>query len=125
MSWVTKMSDEDDILEGLFAEARTEMMRPSDDLMARVMADAIDAMPNASAPAAPRHSGGFLALIGGWPALAGLATATVAGVWIGFAAPDAVTDYALGVSYDVSALAPGYGELLGESTGFGLGDGDG
>jgi hypothetical protein len=56
--------------------------------------------------------GGWLAAIGGWPAAAGLATATVAGLWIGYAQPDlgAVT---LGtgadeVVYDIGGLLPGY-----------------
>ena len=30
----------------------------------------------------------FFALLGGWPAVAGLATATVAGLWIGTTSPD-------------------------------------
>ena len=125
MSWVTTMSDKDQILDDLFAEARAKSPTPSDDLMARVMGDAMDAMPKARTVAVEPRRGGFFAMIGGWPSFAGLATAAVAGVWIGFASPDAVTDYALGVSYDVSALAPGYGDLLGEATGFGFGETDG
>jgi len=38
----------------------------------------------------------FGAALGGWPTFAGLATAAVTGVWIGFSAPDAVDDLTAG-----------------------------
>lgn len=68
---------------------------PSDALMARVMADA-DAVQEAfmAPPPEPAPSFGvrFVTLIGGWPSLAGLATAGVAGVWIGLTQPDALVE---------------------------------
>lgn len=83
------MDDED--LNLLFDAARAEAPVPSADLLSRIMADA-DAMqpvPQAVPEPAPK-TGWFTRLVdgvGGWPALAGLATATVAGVWLGYAAP--------------------------------------
>ena len=92
----------------------------------RIAGDAMEAMPRAATPvaAAPRR-GGFLSLIGGWPSMAGLVTATVAGVGIGFASPEAITDYALGTGYSTVGLNAGYGGLLGEATGFAVGEDDG
>ncbi|MEL7346036.1 MAG: dihydroorotate dehydrogenase [Pseudomonadota bacterium] len=119
------MSDKDNALEDLFAQARAHRPSPSDDLMARVMADAMETMVRPEPATTTSHPRGFLALIGGWPSLAGLATATVAGIGIGFASPETVTDFTLGSAYDVSALDAGYGGLFGESTGFLLGEDDG
>ena len=61
----------------------------------RVLADAYDVQAaRAVAPvippvvaARPGLFKGMLEAIGGWPAAAGLATATLAGVWFGFAPP--------------------------------------
>ncbi|MCV2881393.1 dihydroorotate dehydrogenase [Actibacterium sp. XHP0104] len=92
-----RMTDTDE-LELLFAAARDAAPVPSDGLLARVLADA-EAEQARPAPALIRPEGGLLARamrqIGGWPALAGLATATLAGVWIGYAQPaglDGLTD---------------------------------
>lgn len=125
MNWVTTMSDKDNALEDLFAEARETQPKPSDALMARVMGDAMDAMPKPAPVAEAPRSRGFLALIGGWPSLAGLATATVAGIGFGFASPDTVNTLALGATYDVSALDIGYGGLFVDDTTFVLGEDDG
>ena len=124
MNWVTMMTDKDNALDSLFAEARAKGAVPSDDLMARVMGDAMDAIPK-PAPVAPERPRGFLALIGGWPSLAGLATATVAGIGFGFASPDVVTTLSLGASYDVSALDAGYGGLFADDGLFVVGEDDG
>lgn len=78
-------------LEVFFREARQSAAQPSDALMARILADAAEAVPRAAAPAPTRTgsaAGGvsWLArLLGGWSAVGGLATATVAGLWIGYA----------------------------------------
>ncbi len=81
----------------------------SPDLLARVLADAYEAqdgmaaaMPEEPVVAvpAPRSRGllrSLLDAIGGWPAVAGLATATVAGVWIGYNPPTAFDDLTLSV----------------------------
>ncbi|MGP3724126.1 dihydroorotate dehydrogenase [Cereibacter sphaeroides] len=87
------MRDRD--LDDLFAEARREAPMPSADLMARILADAAAERP-APAPArsAPRRrlSPWLLALFGGGGVFAGLATATLAGVWIGMAQPAPVAE---------------------------------
>lgn len=85
------MQDSD--LDDLLAAARADRPRPSDGLMARVIADADRLQPRA-APARPRAappraglwawlSGAF----GGPGALAGMAAATLAGLWVGVVQP--------------------------------------
>lgn len=92
---------ENDDLDRLFAEARAEQHLPGDDLMARLMADAARNAPLRAAPIGPekRFGGvmGFLAALGGWPALGGLAMATLAGLWIGIAPPESLNDFAASV----------------------------
>lgn len=81
----------DDLLNDHFAALKATQAGPvevpSDDLMARVLADAEQVQADAAhAPATPKRraaSFGLLALIGGWPAAAGLVTAGVMGIWIG------------------------------------------
>jgi len=102
---MTKIDHDMDMLDDLFDSAVSDpALAPSPDLMARVLADAEthqEVMRAASVPAvsARRSKGKLFRLmqsLGGWPTLAGLATATVAGVWVGFSAtftvlPDALT----------------------------------
>lgn len=82
-----------DMLDDLFAQARELTPTPSDDLFARVLAGAV--IPPAATVVARPHGIGakFLGLLGGWPAVGGLAAATFAGVWVGVAPPAAVEDY--------------------------------
>lgn len=86
-----------DLLEAAFGAARAAARGPVPDaLMARVLADAGTARSPtvpASAPA-PRWRGlrALVTAFGGWPALGGLATATVAGFWLGFAPPAPVEE---------------------------------
>ncbi|MHC0054421.1 dihydroorotate dehydrogenase [Actibacterium sp. D379-3] len=111
-------------LERFFAAARQAAPMPSEALMARVAADAAAQMQVASAAAPRRDRPGLLAglmrQIGGWPALAGLATATVAGVWIGYAAPGEVGPLTAGLwpgedaGYDVVDLIPSMDGFLTE-----------
>ncbi|WP_297771080.1 hypothetical protein [uncultured Roseovarius sp.] len=89
------MSDKDDAGEGLdvfFEAARCQVPAPSPDLLARVLADADVAQQAHSAAfaAAPRQGIGprLYRLLGGWPAMAGLATAALTGIWIGTALPE-------------------------------------
>ncbi|PTE20914.1 dihydroorotate dehydrogenase [Cereibacter changlensis JA139] len=88
------MRDSD--LDDLFAEARTRAPAPSEALMARVLADAATHQPRpAAAPVrVARPSSGwsswFAGLRGGALAGAGMMTATLAGVWIGFAQPSSM-----------------------------------
>ncbi|MCA0271379.1 MAG: hypothetical protein LCH69_04845 [Proteobacteria bacterium] len=78
-------------LEAFFAAGRDRAPAPSDALMARVLADAEAEMVRPAEvavlrPAArPSRLAAAIASIGGWAGLGGLATATAAGVWIGFA----------------------------------------
>lgn len=86
-------------LDAILAAARTAGADASEDFLARVLADAYAMQPQpqpAAVVAVPAASGwrarlvaSFSALGGMWAA-AGLATATLAGVWIGFARPDLV-----------------------------------
>lgn len=86
----------DETLEALFVAARRDVPDLPPGLLARVLADADAELAARSAPRAldvpaPRGSvlaallGELVLAIGGWRAISGLATATVAGVWIGFA----------------------------------------
>lgn len=89
------MTDKNDTnLNAYFAAARKTAMLPSDNLMARILADADAAMPvlvPVSKMTPHNNSTGFFATlwaaIGGWPAAAGMATATLVGIWIGFSQP--------------------------------------
>lgn len=97
---------DDAALEALFATARAEVPQPSVALMERLRMDALSAQPRPLAAPAPRRSlvAQVLEAIGGWPALAGLATAGVAGLWIGMNPPQPLL--ALVGPGDLSYLAP-------------------
>ncbi len=91
--------DPTSVLDEYFAAVRQTAPQPSDDLMRRVMADALAAQ---DAALAPRWSGlqhkrpGIWAqlreALGGWPAMGGLAMAGVMGLAIGIAAPGGLSD---------------------------------
>lgn len=96
---MTKPDDNNEMLDALFAAARTDdraAARP--ELLAKVLADAEAMQPNFEPltrrePEGDRKSSSIFAqlvgALGGWPSLTGLAAATVAGIWVGFAAvPD-------------------------------------
>lgn len=108
-------------LDALFSEARDAAVIPSDDLMARIMADAAAHMPQVGgfeAPGARSRWRLMLAAIGGWGAATGLATATMAGLAFGLFLPDAFSDLtanytsSASVSYDLSDLTPSFYDLL-------------
>ncbi len=119
----TTLSDKQ--LEALFAAARAQTPPASPELLARIMADAdAELVPPVPARIARRPGlwAGIFAGIGGWPALAGMTTATMAGIWIGFAAPDTldalaggvlVPDSSVSTSYELEDLLPGYGDFSG------------
>lgn len=109
-------------LDAFFDAARAHPPAPSEAFLARVVVDA--AAVDAARKQSEAHSNprlglrdrlrGRLQSIGGWPALAGLATATVTGLWIGYAAPD-LGGLAFGAgslaedgAYDLGGLLPGY-----------------
>lgn len=110
------------VLDDLFAQARSQDATPAPDFMERVLQDALQAQ--AAAAAAPRRPRAswfrqFSAAVGGWPAMAGLATAGVAGLWIGVNPPSAIettTENLLGTSSDLYLvdLMPSYDFTLTE-----------
>lgn len=116
-------------LEAFFAAARETAPAPSSELMARIVADAEAELAARERPQAPmpratgwRRLMGALRAIGGVPALAGMVTATVAGVWLGFATPDSLntlsgglllTDTTTATSYDLEDMLPGYASFTG------------
>ncbi len=117
-----EMNDSD--LDDLFAVAKRHKTAVSSDLMARVMADADLHMPRPVVPkrvVAPRVGvwSAIVTAIGGAGALAGLSTATLAGVWIGFAQPTAIsavtdvlwTDEAV---YETVDVLPAFDDFLTE-----------
>ncbi len=121
-----KMRDLDEAeLEGLFAAARAEVPAPAADLLARIMADADACQPTAPAQARPQSGRspmhalvrGALAAIGGWGGLAGLATAALAGVWIGYAHPEMAPGWALSEpdatdpTFDLSDFEPRFDDF--------------
>ncbi|WP_341641031.1 hypothetical protein [Phycobacter sp. K97] len=105
---MTMADTEDDLngLDALFAEARQNRPEMPDNLTARILADAASVQaahqgamavqrgPMGQAPraAALRLWHQFWRAVGGWPAMAGMATACGAGLWIGLAPPDFVPD---------------------------------
>ena len=115
----------DSELDRLLANAAASGPEPSEALLARVMADADAVLAERGAGAGLAPVGAvprgwlrsFADAIGGWPAIAGLATATVAGIWIGYAQPGSVSGIAdgflaTGASYDLGDFMPEYDTLL-------------
>jgi hypothetical protein len=85
---MTAMQDRD--LDGLFALAAQRPPQPSAALMDRVLADALAEQPQPVPIAAPAPRGVFArlaALFGGGPMLAGVVSAAVAGVAVGYLNP--------------------------------------
>lgn len=119
----TKNTDKE--LEPFFAAGREVAPIPSEELLARVLADARAEQPGPdflAGDARPRTGwlGRLAQAVGGWPAVAGLATATVAGLWIGYAAPGQVDTLAAQIwpgaegGYDVVDLIPSMDIFLAE-----------
>ncbi|MBT8408818.1 MAG: dihydroorotate dehydrogenase [Alphaproteobacteria bacterium] len=105
----------DNLLEGFFEAGRGDAPVASADLMERIYADALAEIP---APPAPARAGLLARIseaIGGWPAMAGLATATVAGIWIGYAQPVGLGVFSAAeetaAAFELGDLLPGYGGL--------------
>lgn len=109
-------------MEALFSAARREAPMPTVDLVARMLKDAQTAQPAAPVLAAPEEPQGLWSLvvqaIGGWPSVAGLATATVAGIWIGVSPPAAVDalayDYLEGSDSYFTEIVPSYDSFFEE-----------
>lgn len=97
-----------DDLDRLLAEAAQRPAVPSDALMERVLADALALQPQpAVVRAAPRP--GILtrlaAVFGGPPVLAGLGTAAIFGLALGYLSPSTL-DYLTGTSTDTAEFFP-------------------
>lgn len=120
MNWGIAMTEEkfeNQQLDDLFREERELSQYPPADLMSRVLADALGTQADFSPPPRPTRRAfwqDLFRVLGGWPSMAGLATATVAGVWLGAFPPEALpsaADAYLGLS-DAGYLidtAPGLG----------------
>ncbi|MDA7427968.1 hypothetical protein PGB28_05825 [Primorskyibacter aestuariivivens] len=123
-----KAERDDAFLDALFDEekaARNAAPEVSLQLMARILADAEAvqdgfAPPPAQAPR-PKRPGYFRQIstaLGGWPAFAGLATASVCGLWLGVNPPEGLSDMA-------SLYVTGGETLLDPISGFDLDLGEG
>jgi len=92
---MTHEHDSPDPLAAHFEALKAQAPEPDAALLARIMADADREQAARMAPP-PRSSrsgllAGLVRTLGGWPAMAGLATAAMAGVWIGAAPPAGLT----------------------------------
>jgi len=117
---------DEDTLNALLAQAARDGPEPSIGLLTRIMADAdtVAAETEQAPRAAPKVQviarwRLVLAAIGGWPALAGLATAAVAGLWLGVAPPSglqSMTGALTGTtdSFDLGDFMPSFDNLLDE-----------
>jgi hypothetical protein len=104
---MTAMQDD---LDDLLAQAARQPVAPSEALMERVLADALALQPQAPSrkPAPVARSGFFdwlAAVVGGPPALAGLGTAAVFGLALGYYNP-ATLDYLTGGSAETAEFFP-------------------
>jgi hypothetical protein len=99
---------EDERMDALFAAARGAE-RPGDDLVARVLADAAAVQAEAAPkPVTPPRGGrlsGLLSALGGWPGLSGVTAAGIAGLALGFWAPDVVDSLSGGQLWLISGGA--------------------
>jgi hypothetical protein len=88
---MTGIKMQDDDLDQLFAAARGRVPPPSEALLARVLTDALHAQPTVTQPirAAQRPGlwAGLSAQVGGLPTVAGLCSAAIIGVVVGYADP--------------------------------------
>ncbi len=105
-------------LDALFAAAKSDVAEPSGALIARVLADAAAHQPKATAravPVAPGFWAGLAAIFGGTGALAGIGSAAIAGLVIGFVQPvdlGQISDSLAGVTLDSVELIPDLDALL-------------
>jgi len=92
-------------LNSLFAAAQKARAKPSEALMARVLADAEAAQTGFQEIATPAMRPGrmqqLFRVLGGWPSVGGLVAATVTGLWIGVNPPS-------GLSAGISEVTQAY-----------------
>lgn len=110
-----------DDLDALFAAAKADVAEPSQALMARVMADAAEHQPKPTQrqarPSAPVLGfwAGLAAVFGGGGALAGIGSAAIAGLFLGFVQPldlAVISESLASVTLDSVELMPGVDALL-------------
>lgn len=112
-------------LEAVFAAARQAAPVPGPDLLARIAAEADRLAPGPAAapvrarPALGDRLAGLVAALGGRIAVAGLVSATLAGFWVGFAAPAPLSGLAGAVWPDAAVvdsveLIPSLDQMLAE-----------
>ena len=97
---------QDQALDLLFAAAKADDPIPSADLMARIMADAVDAQkPIVASIATPARRGFAQTLsdvFGGWAGASTLVACVGLGVVVGFVSPDVVLSYLPGAELEQS-----------------------
>ena len=116
MAMTDRFEFEDTDLERFFRAARTAAPEPPAAFLTRLAAQAeavqAETVPARAVPAGaarPRRGlvSALAAAFGGWAALGGMATATVAGLWIGLAGAPTLVQ-AVGLGSTVSAEADSY-----------------
>ncbi len=107
-----RMTDmQDDDLDRLLSAAASAPVRPTDALMERVLADALALQPAPATlrPGPARTRPGLLAriaaAIGGGPVLAGLGSAAIFGLALGYLSPTTL-DYLTGSTVDAAEFFP-------------------
>lgn len=90
-------------VDRLLAQVRAADARPDADFLARMVALAEAAQPQAPPlpRPAPSPTGRGLFALFGWPALGGMVAATVAGFWLGVTPPDGLSAWAAEVAGQV------------------------
>lgn len=119
-----QQQDADSLVDDLFAEARAGRPGPDAALMDRVMTDAERELAWRRRPVAMPQRRGWLAVLGGFfgggQALAGLVSAAVAGMAIGWASPGSVQAMMPALMGDdtiaMLELIPDFGLLLDDET---------
>ena len=109
MNWGMKMTDDrrdDDALDALLGAACAQPPEPTDDFMARLMADADAAMPRPVPVATPVAKPWFRDLKA-WFAASGLSGAAVLGMWIGFVMPETVNTLTVSDEVALYSFLPG------------------
>ena len=103
------MTDPSDTeLNDLFDSIKVQKPLPSDDLMARVLADADALQPEPQVISNPRSSqprASLWDMIGGWPALTGVAAAGVAGLWLGIAPPTSIDQWTASILGNTTSVS--------------------
>lgn len=112
------MTEHETELERFFAAAKAEAPMPSGDFMARVLAEAEAAQAGFAQPPAPARGtrpgvwATISGLFGGSIGLGGMATAALAGLWIGFAGAENLAGYWPGATAELGTLELLPGEEL-------------